>query len=115
MERLEKLIHRYDRNAMDHSPWLDQLAFRRIEQINQVTQLLPNPWTLMSAPTPRNPEPEPRGRAMRSAVSCISCTEFLLRFTPQIPVAFHAPNACCVSRPECLLRSRPECLLGELE
>lgn len=36
MERLEKLIHRYDRNAMDHSPWLDQLAFRRIEQINQV-------------------------------------------------------------------------------
>jgi len=35
MERLEKLIHRYDRNAMDHSPWLDQLAFRRIEQINQ--------------------------------------------------------------------------------
>lgn len=35
MDRLEKLIQRYDRNAMDRTPWLDRLAFRRIEQINQ--------------------------------------------------------------------------------
>jgi len=35
MEKLEKLMQRYDRNAMERVPWLDALAFRRIQQLNK--------------------------------------------------------------------------------
>ena len=36
--QLEKMITRYERNTIDHVPWLDRLAFRRIEQVNQTMQ-----------------------------------------------------------------------------
>lgn len=32
--QLEKAIQRYERNTIDHVPWLDQLAFKRIEEMN---------------------------------------------------------------------------------
>ncbi|KAG9294695.1 hypothetical protein G9A89_008174 [Geosiphon pyriformis] len=35
MDRLEKLIKRYDKNEVDRLEWLDNLAFRQIEKINQ--------------------------------------------------------------------------------
>ncbi|CAG8459059.1 12986_t:CDS:10 [Ambispora leptoticha] len=35
MDRLEKLIKRYDKNDIDRLEWLDNLAFRQIEKINQ--------------------------------------------------------------------------------
>ena len=36
MDKLEKLMQRYDSNAMPRCGWLDVLAFRRIDQLNQV-------------------------------------------------------------------------------
>jgi len=35
MDKLDKLMQRYDSNAMSRSAWLDVLAFRRIDQLNQ--------------------------------------------------------------------------------
>lgn len=35
MDKLEKVMQRYDSNAMSRSPWLDVLTFRRIDQLNQ--------------------------------------------------------------------------------
>ncbi|TPX42182.1 hypothetical protein SeLEV6574_g05723 [Synchytrium endobioticum] len=35
MDRLEKLMRKYDRRDLVHSDWLDHLAFREIERINQ--------------------------------------------------------------------------------
>ena len=35
IDKLDKLMQRYDSNAMSRSAWLDVLAFRRIYQLNQ--------------------------------------------------------------------------------
>ena len=40
MEKLDKLMQRYDSNAMPRCAWLDLLAMRRIEQLNQVRSAL---------------------------------------------------------------------------
>jgi phosphatidylinositol 3-kinase len=47
MERIEKLIQRYDRNTIDRTPWLDRLAFRRIEHINQGMSQRTSPPTIV--------------------------------------------------------------------
>ena len=35
MDKIEKMIQRYERHAIDHVPWLDKLAFQRIEQLHR--------------------------------------------------------------------------------
>jgi hypothetical protein len=66
MDKLDKLMQRYDSNGMARCGWLDVLALRRIDQLNQASSATPPPppQSLLLRMLPTSPRcPPERARA----------------------------------------------------